>query len=462
VANVSEADLNYLTIAEASRLIDSRELSPLVLTEAAFARIDATDEFVHAFVRLMRSSALEEARKAERRALDGARLGPLDGIPIGVKDLFDTASVVTTSGLWAYRERVPVVDAACVRLLRSAGAVIVGKTNTHEMALGGTTNNPHYGATYNPWNLDCVPGGSSGGAGAALAAGQCLGALGTDTAGSIRIPAAFCGVTGHKPTYGLVSRAGVFALSQTLDHAGPLARSAEDAAIMLNALAGYDPADLDSVPSEPVDYTADLNRPIEGLRVAVIPSLVEGCRDGVCQNFERTLQTLRDMGAVTGECEPMSGVDLWRGGFSLASPEMAYNVRKILETQPSSISETIRNRLMAGVEASAIDYVRAMELRKLVEVRFAQTMTQWDVIAVPTAPDVAEPIDIDPPPPDKFRITTVFDLSRMPAVSVPNGFVDGRPTAVQFATAKFNDALALRTGHAYQQATDFHRLRPLL
>ena len=246
---VSQAILSLPTPTPAQAAV--MMVSPVVLAEAAFARIEATDGRVNAFVRLMRASALEEADAAEERALAGRRKGALDGIPIAVKDLFDTAGVVTAAGTSAFRERVPRADANAVKRLRDAGAVIIGKTNTHELALGGTTNNVHYGPTRNPWRLDRVPGGSSGGSGAALAAGQTLGALGTDTGGSIRIPAAFCGVTGHKPSYGLVGRGGVVPLALTLDHAGPMARTALDCALMLEILAGHDQRDAGSASSWP-------------------------------------------------------------------------------------------------------------------------------------------------------------------------------------------------------------------
>jgi aspartyl-tRNA(Asn)/glutamyl-tRNA(Gln) amidotransferase subunit A len=241
---MDNTDLCYLSIAEASDLFDAGKLSPVELTQAMFDRIDATDGAVHSYVRLMRRTALEEAAASEGRAKAGQRRGPLDGMPIAVKDLFDTAGTVTTAGLGIYRERVPGADSACVARLRDAGAVILGKTNTHEMAWGGTTNNYFYDATHNPWDLDRVPAGSSGGSGAALAAGQCLGALGTDTAGSIRMPAAFCGITGHKPTYGMVSRTGVHPLSQTLDHPGPMTRSAYDAASCSTSSPASTPATL--------------------------------------------------------------------------------------------------------------------------------------------------------------------------------------------------------------------------
>ena len=263
---MDNADLCYLSIAEASALFDAGKLSPVELTQALFDRIEATDGAVHSYVRLMKRSALEEAAASEARAKAGKRLGPLDGIPIRVKDLFDTAGVVSTAGLGIYRERVPSADSTCVRLLREAGAIMLGKANTHEMAWGGTTNNAFYGATHNPWDLERVPAGSSGGSGAALAAGQCLGALGTDTAGSIRMPAAFCGITGHKPTFGLVGRTGVHPLSPTLDHPGPMTRSALDAALMLDVLAAFDEA----IPAACGARTA----------IAIRPASIQAC--GAC------------------------------------------------------------------------------------------------------------------------------------------------------------------------------------
>ena len=456
---MTNAELGYLSIGEASAQIEAGKLSPVDLTEALFGRIDATDGALHSYVRLMRRSALAEAAASEERARTGRRLGPLDGIPIAVKDLFDTAGVVTTAGLGAYRDRVPVADSACVRLLRAAGAVLLGKTNTHEMAWGGTTNNYHYGATHNPWDLRCVPGGSSGGSATALAAGQALGALGTDTAGSIRLPSAFCGVTGHKPTYGLVSRAGVHPLSPTLDHSGPMARSAEDCALMLDALAGFDPADADSVERPPQSFSSRLDDGIHGLRLAVMPSLLEGCRPEVRANFEASLGVVEGLGATLGEAEPCAGLDEWRG-IGIASIEAAQIGRPLAEREPLGVSPEIKARIEAGLRFTAGDYFRLLEVRKVVERRFALALRDWDALVLPTTPMVAERIDNAEPVPDKFRYTSVFNLSRMPAVSVPNGSVEGLPTGLQIATAQWQDGLALRIAHAYQTQTTWHLQRP--
>lgn len=466
---MADPDLSYLSIAEASRRIEAKELSPVALTEAVFARITATETQVRAYVRLMRHSALEEARAAEGRAQAGARLSPIDGIPIAVKDLFDTAGVVTAAGTGAYAERVPAEDATAVRRLREAGAVILGKTNTHELAMGGTTNNIHFGATRNPWDLRRVPGGSSGGSAAALAAGQCLGALGTDTGGSIRIPAAFCGVTGHKPTYGLVGRGGVVPLSLTLDHAGPMARSAEDCALLLDVIAGPDARDADSSDRPHQPEPAALSEDVRGLRMAVIPSLLVGCDASVLGNFEASISVLESLGVHIEECEPLAGfADDWRGLVApILGVEAASYIDGVLSRRPAAIGEPVRARLLAALEVRAVDYARALEARKHLERRYEAALTRLDGYVLPTAPvvpdEVANDPTAEPATPLKFRNTSVFDHSHQPAISLPNGFdVDGLPTGLQFAAAKFNDALVLRLGHAYQIATDFHTQRPPL
>jgi aspartyl-tRNA(Asn)/glutamyl-tRNA(Gln) amidotransferase subunit A len=456
---MDNADLCYLSIAEASDLIDAGKLSPVELTQALFDRIEATDGAVHSYVRLMRRTALEEAAASAARARAGKRLSPLDGIPIAVKDLFDTAGTVTTAGLGIYRERVPSADSFCVARLRAAGAVILGKTNTHEMAWGGTTNNYFYGTTHNPWDLDRVPAGSSGGSGSALAAGQCLGALGTDTAGSIRMPAAFCGITGHKPTYGMVSRAGVHPLSQTLDHPGPMTRSAYDAALMLDTLAGFDPNDPDMVQRPATSYAAGIRDGIAGMRFAVVPSLVESCNPDVYANFEASLRVLEGVGATLSEVEPCAGLQEWRG-IGIASIEAANIAKPLIDRDPNGVSPEIKGRTEAGLRFTTGEYIRLLELRKVVERRFEAALHDVDAIVLPTTPMTAERIDDTTSYPDKFRYTAVFDLTHQPAISVPNGFVEGLPTGLQVATAQWRDALALRIAHAYQQATEWHRQRP--
>ena len=458
------SNVPYHSLTEASHALEAGDTTATALLDAALARIEETDGALNAFVRLMADSARTEAAAATERAASGGRLGPLDGIPIAVKDLYDTAGVVTAGGTGALSERVPAQDATAVRLLREAGAVIVGKTNTHELALGGTTNNAYFGATHNPWNLDRVPGGSSGGSGSAIASGQSLGALGSDTGGSIRIPAAFCGITGHKPTYGLVSRAGVIPLSGTLDHAGPMARTAQDCALMLNALAGYDPADLDSIPRPPEDFTASIEQGISGMTFAVIPSLSSDCETAVVENFERSLDLLRGLGVTIEEREPITGEDNWRVKVGSIILSEAGTLNE-LSLQGTGVAEPQRRRMLRGLETPVASYIRALEFRKLVEARYEAGLVGIDAYLAPTSPIVAEPIAEDPteetPPASKFRNTSVFDDTHQPSISVPNGFdPDGLPTGLMISTALFEDAKALRIGHAYQQATDFHLQTP--
>jgi aspartyl-tRNA(Asn)/glutamyl-tRNA(Gln) amidotransferase subunit A len=460
---MANEDLCYLSIVEASALFASGKLSPVELTQALYDRIDATDGAVHSYVRLMRKSALAEAQASEARAKDGKRFGPLDGIPIAVKDLFDTAGVVTTAGMGIYRERVPTADSTCVRLLRDAGAVILGKVNTHEMAWGGTTNNVFYGATHNPWDLERVPAGSSGGSGSALAAGQALGALGTDTAGSIRMPASFCGITGHKPTFGLVGRTGVHPLSPTLDHPGPMTRSALDAALMLDVLASFDENDPGSLRRpDATSYAEGIDAGVRGLRLAIVPSVTEGCGREVYANFEASLRVLEGLGATVGEVEPCAGLGDWLG-IGIAGIEGAQIAGPLIARNPAGFSDELKARAETASRLTVADYYRLLELRKVVERRFEQTLRgEWDAIVMPTTPMVAEPIGDTTPYPDKFRYTSVFDLTHQPAVSVPNGFIDGLPTGLQVAAAQWRDGLALRIAHAYQGATDWHTQRPSL
>jgi len=459
-------DPHTATLAEASAAIEAGDTTPDALLDAALARIEATDGQLNAFVRLMANSARVEAAAATERACSGTRLGPLDGITIAAKDLYDTAGVVTAGGTGALSERVPAEDATTVRLLREAGAVIVGKTNTHELALGGTTNNLYFGPTRNPWNTDRVPGGSSGGSGAAIASGQTLGALGSDTGGSIRIPAAFCGITGHKPTYGLVSRAGVIPLSGTLDHAGPMARTAEDCALMLNVLAGYDPRDLDSVERPPEDFTARLGRDISGMTLAVIPSLSQDCEIDVVANFERSLDELRALGVTIEEREPITGEDNWRvkvGSIILAEAGTLNEA----SLEGTGVAEPHRRRMLRGLETPVAKYIRALDFRKQVEAAYEAGLDGIDGYLAPTSPIVAEPIAEDPteekPPASKFRNTSVFDDTHQPSISVPNGFdAEGLPTGLMISTALWEDAKALQIGHAYQQTIDYHRQVPAL
>ena len=463
-------DLTSLTIVEASDLMERGEVTAVDILRAHLDRIEATDAAVHSYVLVMAESAMAEAEASTARASAGSRLGPLDGIPVAVKDLYDTAGAVTTGGTGSYRDRVPERDSAAIARIRAAGAVIIGKTNTHELAFGGTTNNIHYGATHNPWNLERVPGGSSGGSGSALAARQAIAALGTDTGGSIRIPATFCGVTGHKPTYGLVGRSGVLPLSHTLDHAGPMARSAMDCALMLNVLQGYDPDDLDSVDRQRVDFTEGIERGVGGLRLGVVTSMLADLTPGVEANFQDALRVLRALGAEIVEVDPMEAFPGWRQDIFGIMPVESYAYHEaLMNADPMLIGAPVHRRISLVFETTPQQYARALDMRKLVERQYQRALVEkrLDGYLAPTSPIVAFATDPDQErdesPTSIFQNTTVFDLSHQPSISVPDGLdAEGLPTGLMISGALWDDALVLRVAHAYQGATDWHTKAPAL
>ena len=464
-------DVVYLSIADAAADIEACRLSPVDLIHAVLDRIAATDDRLNSYVLVMRDAALKEAEAAAERARTGARLGPLDGIPMGIKDIYDTAGAVTTNGTGAHRFRVPLADSTPVARLRAAGAVIVGKTNTHELAMGGTTNNKHYGPTHNPWMLGRIPGGSSGGSGSALAAGQALGALGTDTGGSIRGPASYCGISGIKPTYGLSSRAGVAALSHTLDHTGPMARTAYDCALLLTALQGYDPLDLDSVEHPTEDFTIGIDAGVAGMTFAVIPSMLAIADPDVKAAFQASLATLESLGATITALEPLAGIDDYRGLVqNISAVEASDYNEAIVSQEPPLIAASILARLAVGRAMPAYLYARALDSRKMLEHRIQAGLRDngVDAYLLPTTPTTAFPIDEDP---DRDETPTfkrgwtmpIFNIARQPSISIPNGFdSEGLPTGLLISGPQWTDAKVLRIAHAFQQATDFHTKRPPL
>ncbi|WBL35561.1 amidase [Tepidiforma flava] len=461
-----------LTVAEAARAIARRDLSPLELTRACLARIEARNPALNAFVTVVPERALEEAARAEAELLAGQHRGPLHGIPVGLKDLYDTAGIETAAGSAVLRGRVPGRDAAAVARLREAGAVILGKTNTHEFAWGTTTNNPHTGPTRNPWAPDRIPGGSSGGSGAAVAARLCPAALGTDTGGSIRIPAALCGVVGLKPTFGRVSRAGIIPMSWQFDHAGPITRTVEDAAILLGAIAGYDPADFATVPVPVPDYAAALVPDIRGLRIGVPRDQFFGLLDPeVLVAVEEALETLRGLGAAVEDVDAGFTREQVISAWRLVNVEGRLYHAPWLEQQPEAYSEELRNVLLQPLpeplDLSAA-YLASYEIKEGVR-RVLETV---DLLAAPTTMRPASRIGEDPVEVEGVQLSTgaafasltmPFNLAGIPAISIPCGFsAEGLPIGLQVAGRPFDEAAVLRAAFAYECATDWRRRMPPL
>ncbi|HLZ69089.1 MAG TPA: amidase [Dehalococcoidia bacterium] len=465
-------DLSGLTIARAAELIRSREVSPVDLADEYLARIGRLNPAVNAYVAVTAERARADARRAAEEIAAGNYRGPLHGVPIALKDLYDTAGIETAGGAKFLRGRVPAQDSTPARKLREAGSVLLGKLNTHELAYGVTTNNPHFGATHNPWKLDHIPGGSSGGSGAAIAAGMAVATLGTDTGGSIRIPASLCGCVGLKPTYGRASKAGVLPLSYLLDHPGPIVQSVEDAAIVLGAIAGYDPDDPATVPVPVIDYTAELRAGVGGLRVGVLRSyFFERLDDEVRAAVEAAIATLRGLGAEPRDVEIPGIQEAVASLFGIVLVEAQAIHAEPLASRPADFGPDVGAILSQPTPPTAA-VAAALRAKDVLSVAMRRELETVDLLLTPTTPLPAIPIGqetvkyggVEEPAIAAFvRCTGPFNASGLPALSLPCGFTRaGLPIGLQLAGRPFDEATVLRAGHAYEQATEWHRRRPAI
>lgn len=463
----------YLSIQEASEELRSGLITPTELLAETLERIDQLDSKIHAFITVMRDQAFEEAEKAENEQRTGLFRGPLHGIPIGVKDLIAVKNVRLTAGSKVLADHVSQEDATVVEQLRRAGAVIIGKTNTHEFAYGTYTP-----PTRNPWDLTHIPGGSSGGSAAAVAAGMCLGAIGSDTGGSIRIPAACCGITGLKPTYGRVSTFGVIPLSWSLDHVGPMGRSAEDCAILFDAIAKYDPRDPNSVSRPPDKSSATLlSGPegrgplsLQGIKLGVLSeSFVAPLDPQVRAAWHATLLVLQEEGAEVSDIElRRPAMEVYRT-IQMPEASLAHMEKDWLNNRLEAYGERTRSRLLQGQTITAVDYLRAQQQRRTFSSNLRSAMQGVNALVLPTIPIPAIPVEqadqdiqIDGITENAttalLRLTMPFNLAGLPAVSLPCGFTTGGlPIGLQLVGKPFEESMILRIAHAYQQLTDWHR-----
>src|SRR5579884_3852661 len=462
----------YLSIKQAADDVRSGLATPTELVEDALARIEQLDGEIRAFVTVMREEALAQAEEAERELRSGLFRGPLQGIPIGVKDLIAVKGVRTTAGSKVLADNVSQENAAVVEQLRKAGAVIIGKTNTHEFAYGTYTP-----PTRNPWNLAHIPGGSSGGSAAAVAAEMCLGALGSDTGGSIRIPAACCGVTGLKPTYGRVSCYGVIPLSWSLDHVGPLAHSAEDCAIMFDALAAYDPRDPNSVSGPPVGASASLIAgpegrgalSLQGLRLGVLPDAFVAPLDAEVRTaWQAAILVLKEAGAEVVNVDVQRPTLETYRTIQMPEASLAHMQNGWLVERSQDYSAVTHARLLAGQKITAVDYLQAQQTRRAFSSSLRAAMYPVDALVLPTIPmpaiqvaQIDQDIRVDGATENAtaalLRLTMPFNLAGLPAISLPCGFSSaGLPIGLQLVGKPFEETMILRIAHAYQQFTDWH------
>lgn len=456
------SDAVYTTIAELRARYRRRELSPVEVTQALIARIEKLDPALHAFVTVTADRALADARAAEA-ALGRGDERPLLGIPVAHKDIYSTRGIRTTGGSALLADWIPDEDAEVVRRWREAGTVLLGKTITHEFAFGIQFPGHRFPAARNPWSLDHVPGGSSSGTAAALAAGLVHGATGSDTGGSIRGPASFCGLAGIKPTYGRVSRAGVLTLSWTLDHTGPLARTVEDCAFLLQGMAGHDAADPASSARAVDDYVGALTGPVRGLRVGVVRRyFFQDVDPEVERAFEEAVGVLRRLGAEVCDVD-MPSLDRSHAFLLIILAEAyAYHERD-LRTHPELYGDVLRERLLAGALVTASEYVQAQRLRSQLCAEMAAALQRVDVLATPTTPKPATPFAVAHDPAIGFPRSNMlpFNATGVPTLAVPCGFsASGLPLSLQLSGRPFEESTVLRLGHAYQQATAWHTRRP--
>ncbi|MFP6688329.1 MAG: amidase [Alphaproteobacteria bacterium] len=465
------SDITELSIAELAQGYRDKSFSPVDAARAYFARIAQHNDKVNAFVTLCEGDALAEAKQAETEIAAGQWRGPMHGIPIGHKDLYQTAGVRSTAGSRVLENHVPDSDATGVARLKQAGAVMLGKLNTHEFAYGPTNDSSMFGPCRNPWDPTRFSGGSSGGSGAAVALRLCAGATGSDTGGSIRMPSACCGITGLKPTYGRTSRAGIYPLCWTMDHSGPMTRSAEDAALMFQPMPGPDGRDAAVADRAVPDYAAALDGDIKGLRIGVpthyffdraIPEIAEAAQNAIA--------VLEGLGAEVREVD-IAYIDHAAAAALVLylSEGTAYHDDHIA-TIGELYTDQVRLFLEIGNYVLAKDYLHAQRYRTLLGHAMADVLAEVDVLATPSLPITAQPlgqeeIDIRGETDLVFgailRNTEPFDLTGLPALVVPCGIAsDGMPMSLQIAGRPFDEAGVLKIGHAFQQASDWHTRRP--
>ncbi|OYX01673.1 MAG: glutaminyl-tRNA synthase (glutamine-hydrolyzing) subunit A [Bosea sp. 32-68-6] len=462
------APLHFMTVAELAKGIAAKTVSPVELTKALIARVAALDGMTHAFIEVTADLALTQAKKAEGEVMAGIRRGKLHGVPVGLKDIIDLKGVRTTAHSHQLIDNWATDDAFVTQKLKAAGAVILGKLATHEFAMGGPSFDLPFPPARNPWNLAHFTGGSSSGSGAAVAAGFVPAALGTDTGGSIRLPAAFCGLVGMKPTYGLVSRRGVLPLSQSLDHIGPMTWTTEDCALMLQALAGHDPADPASADRPVPDYTAGLGKGAKGLKVGVLSRWHETDRPvapAVKAGIDAAIATYESLGAEVVEIKLSAMQEYNAAGFFISTVERGAAYERMMLKNREKFGQRYRDRLVFAALCTGMDYVQALRRRRELIAEMAAAMAGVDVVLTAGNPDEAPPIDQVPrwDNLDKPNFTMAFNLTGMPAICVPSGFgPNGLPVSIQLAARPFAEAVLLQAAHAFEQATPWRQRRPAM
>ncbi len=444
------------TLAQASAAIRARTISPTELTQACLHKIDKLNPLVNAFITVTGTEALAQARGLEAELERGHWRGPMHGIPIALKDLIDTAGTRTTAASAVFANRIPMADAYVVTRLKEAGAILLGKLNMHEFAYGGTSDVTFFGPVRNPWNLEYSPGGSSGGSGAAVAARMCFGAVGTDTAASIRTPASCCGIVGMKPTYGRVSRRGVIPLSWSLDHVGPMCRTVEDTALMLEAMAGFDAAEGSTLNAPVPCYADSLRQPLKHFRIGVPLKMYWENLDPEVERL--THEALLELVSLTGSLREMQlpAVDT----LTIAEAEAFAFHQPYIEKTPHLYSRPILERLRAGSKISVAAYIQAKREMERWRREIGNVFEEVDVIVTPTVP--VQPVKVGSVSDlSLIRNTKAFDVFGLPTISIPCGFTaGGLPVGLQISGRHLDEATVFQVAHVYERAKGWSRRQP--
>lgn len=484
-------ELHYLTIKNASELLRKKEISPVELTKTLLERIERTDSKLNSYITTFNDNAIESAKKAENEITSGEYNGPLHGIPIGLKDIFVMKDVPSTCGSKMLENFISPYDATVTKKLIDSGAVILGKNNMDEFAMGSSNETSYFGSVKNPWDLERVPGGSSGGSASATAAGLCLGSVGTDTGGSIRQPASLCGIVGMKPTYGRVSRYGMIAFASSLDQAGPLTRSVEDTAIILNAISGVDEFDSTSINIKVPDFTANLNGDINGVKIGIPKEyFIDGMDSDVEQALKNAISELESLGAEIVEISLPHTKYAVSTYYIIAPSEASSNLARYdgvkygyrnqnaksltdmyVKTRSEGFGDEVKRRIMLGTYALSSGYydayyLKAQKVRTLIRDDFKSAWKKVDVIVAATSPEVAFKIGEKTDDPLKMYLSDILtipcNIAGIPGISIPCGFSsEGLPIGLQILGKAFDEETILRVAHAYEQETDWHKKHPL-
>ena len=470
---MAEKELYFKSAAELGSLIRDKELSPVEVVEAHLKRIEELEPRLNSFITLLPDQALESARKAEKEIQGGKYKGLLHGVPLGMKDAYKTKDIRTTYGCKVYDRYVPDEDSTTVERLRQAGAILIGKLNLHTLEYGSTGQNNYYGDMHNPWDTTRYSGGSSGGSASAVVTGECSIAMGSDTGGSIRMPAGLCGLVGLKTTFGRLSRHGLMELSPTMDHHGPMTKTVEDCALVLNAIVGHDPKDTKSSTVPTLDYTRSLTGDIKGLRIGVPKEFFEvPVASEIKQAVEDAINVLSDLGAVVTEVSWPAFHNAYAISTIILGADAGQSLRSLVLNHGLDIEPIVRNRVEAGFFIPVTRYIQAQRARSILDRQSYDLLKQVDILAGPTLSVTAPTIGQTETTVAGTRMhvgealtryTRAYNLNGLPAISVPCGFSSKKlPVGFQLAGRAFEEETVLRVAYAYEQATQWHKVRPPL